>query len=231
MSRSFKDADDGAKKLDQTLQKLIEDLKKIVELEKQAGLTGGSQAAGQAQGNAAVSGAANSIQSASPSKTMMEVGQDFTDGFVIGIQNGTPQAAVAANDMASTSVDSARNALEATSPSRKMIQLGEWFSEGLATGIHNKQNLVVKAAADLAKAAVDASHAQLATLNVTGTGGTQSGGAANPNTQNAAFSGQGGCPTVHVFIDGQEFRGMIKTEVATHDKDLRRAIAVQKRRG
>jgi len=158
----------------------------------------------------------------------MAVGQDFGDGFIIGINNSQTGVVRAASDLGNAALSGTSSAIAAASAAKETEKLGEFFSEGLAVGMLSKQNLVAAAATQVAKAAVQASHQQLMATNpqpINFARGSSSGTAA------AIGGGQHSqAPVVHVYIDGQEFRGMIKTEMADRDKQLRRAIAVQKRR-
>ncbi len=121
------------------------------------GLVGGIQAGASAIAGAAadvvrgaLSAARNALESKSPSRKFMELGNDAVAGLVIGITAMAGTAADAATGMAAGVNDAVVNFFEIASPSKKTHAHGRAVAQGLTNGIASATPAAAKAAADLA---------------------------------------------------------------------------------
>ncbi|MCW2904197.1 MAG: hypothetical protein JWO67_6462, partial [Streptosporangiaceae bacterium] len=161
IDQAMQQAGKAVDKLDESVKKLIDDLEKLIKLMQQAGLSGGgggggAGGAGASVGASAVAGLTGSsgIASASPSQKTTQAGQDFTQGFVNGIQSNASGATAAAADLGSSSVSSTANAIGAASYSRRLHEIGRWFVEGFWRGMRDEERECRKVCEEVTQVAV-----------------------------------------------------------------------------
>lgn len=168
-------------------------------------------------------------------KDFEKAGQQVGEGFAKGIESKEGRVKEAAQKLAAAAASALAMAAMIASPSKITTEMGGYWAEGFALGMDAQHTRVARSARDLVMAAKKAADQQLASMaGQSGNGSVMSSNnvvAYSPSTTNGPLgSGVNGGPTVHVYIDGQEFKGIVRTELAGHDKALRRAVAVRRTR-
>ncbi len=101
------------------------------------------------------SGTANAIQSASPSKTAMRLGEYFVEGLKLGIEKNVSSAYGAGQSVGNAAVNGTKNTLGIHSPSKVLYNIGEFAVDGFTKGIEDSAGSAANAMEDMANLSVD----------------------------------------------------------------------------
>ena len=82
-------------------------------------------------------------------QAMYDVGKNFGEGFVLGLESMADEAAAAANALGKTAEKELRKATESQSPSKAAHRVGEDVARGFAGGIASGEEMTAKAARKL----------------------------------------------------------------------------------